>query len=166
MASSKRELFYFECVYNRHGRFNYRPALLHLPERGKSRMQLIRDMFGPGHSPLVSGAFFARRFLRFAVPASLESLGSPPVASPLGGTNVHWTFAVFPPRPCASPSPLMRLGSASAVQFRLERNWATSMNGGRPSALRASDLLRQPKIAPGNFVCTPNKKCRKIDPLN
>jgi len=58
MVSSKREPFYFECVYNLRGRFNYRPALLHLPERGKSRMQLIRDMFGPGHSPLVSGAFF------------------------------------------------------------------------------------------------------------
>ena len=26
---------------------------------GISRMHIIRDMFGPGHSPLVSGAFFA-----------------------------------------------------------------------------------------------------------
>ena len=59
MVSSKSEPFYFECVYNRHGRFEYRSALLHLPERGKSRMHIIRDMFGPGHSPLVSGAFFA-----------------------------------------------------------------------------------------------------------
>ena len=58
MVPSKSEPFYFECVYNRHGRFGYRPALLHLPERGKSRMHIIRDMFGPGHSPLVSGAFF------------------------------------------------------------------------------------------------------------
>jgi len=31
---------------------------LHLPERGTFRMNIIRDMFGPGHSPLVSGAFF------------------------------------------------------------------------------------------------------------
>jgi hypothetical protein len=27
---------------------------------GISRMHIIRDMFGPGHSPLVSGAFFVR----------------------------------------------------------------------------------------------------------
>jgi len=93
----------------------FRPALLHLPERGKSWMQIIRDMFGPGHSPLVSGAFFMRRFmraslrsrnivigvfLRVAVPTSLETLRPAFVASQLGGVNFHRTAAVFPPRPC------------------------------------------------------------------
>lgn len=69
MVSSKSEPFYFGCVYNPRGRFEYRPIPLHLPERGKSRMHIIRDMFGPGHSPLVSGAFFAWRIPALALVA-------------------------------------------------------------------------------------------------
>ncbi|MGA9032974.1 MAG: hypothetical protein WB402_10690 [Sulfuricaulis sp.] len=48
-------------------------------------MDIIRDMFGPGHSPLVSGAFFVLRILRFAVLAAFDTLSLPSVASRSAG---------------------------------------------------------------------------------
>jgi hypothetical protein len=55
---------------------------------GISRMHIIRDMFGPGHSPLVSGAFFVRIIpllpvrLRSSSQGRLTAIDAHPRAAP------------------------------------------------------------------------------------
>jgi len=46
-------------------------------------------------SAVASGSWPLPRFLCSRIPLRLKARGSPSVARPFGGANVHWTFAFF-----------------------------------------------------------------------
>ena len=49
----------------------------------------------PGHGLVASGSWSLSRFLRSRIRLRLKARGSPSVARPFGGANIHWTFASF-----------------------------------------------------------------------